>query len=290
MQRGPRNFCNLCDAFQHMAKSAWCLVHRNHTTPISIREDGITALNLQGLYLLQSQDFTVFDFSPHVESSTTGADWEWWFMQPGRNFGAAVQAKALSRNQEYDISYIPKKGYPQIKRLLDYSKTNALTPMYCFYNWWPTPPFQHWPCQSISEQNDLWGCALADGYVIWKLYRSGRYSLSDVHRLTMPWHCIVCCPGHNYGGAPTGPGTRAAGIARVLRTREIEEIPIEQSQEKEEYSEFPQPEIVTELPERISALRTLVGSREGISSDMVFELFGEYPPQRVILQGNLEES
>jgi len=134
-------FSGLCIAFQHMATRTWHRVRNNHTTGITLREDGITALNLQDLYKLQSQEFTVFDSTPHVESSTTGADWEWWFIQSGKHIGAAVQAKILTTTQDYDIAYVPKNGYPQIRRLLDYSKSNGLTPMYCFYNRWHVPPF-----------------------------------------------------------------------------------------------------------------------------------------------------
>ena len=284
MQKRDHEFNVLCRGFQHMATRTWHRIRNNHTKPISIREDGITALNLQDLYELQSHEFTVVDFSPHVESSTTGADWEWWFMQPGRNFGAAVQAKALSKALDYDIAYVPKKGYHQIARLLDYSRAKGLTPMYCFYNWWSVPPMEHWPCGSFREQDDLWGCALADGHTVWRLHRQDKHSLSDIHRHTMPWHCIVCCPGRCHGG-PMGPGTRAAGIARFLRSREAEKETPQHSQEPDQYAEFPEPEIVAELPERISVLRHVVQCGEEVGSKMIHKLFGETPPKQVILQG-----
>lgn len=284
MRKYPQNYNALCIAFQHMATRTWHRIRNNHTTPISIREDGITALNLQDLYHLQSQDFTVIDFSPHVESTPTGADWEWWFMQPGLHFGAAVQAKALSKAQEYDIAYIPNNGYPQIRRLLDYSKANGLTPMYCFYNWWQIQPIKHWPCGSFVEQEDLWGCALADGYNVWKLHQRNKHALSDLHKYTMPWHCIVCCPGYVHGG-PEGPSTRAFGIACVLRLQRPEEDRQEVPDKLDEYPEFSEPRIVEELPERISVLRQYAQSHEEIGPDMIFKLFGETPPKQVILQG-----
>lgn len=278
------NFSALCIAFQHIAVRTWHRIRRNHTTPISVREDGLTAINLQDLYHLRSQDFTVVDFSPHVESSTTGADWEWWFMQPGRHFGAAVQAKALTAAQDYDIPYVPKNGYPQIRRLLDYSKSKGLAPMYCFYNWWKEPPVRYWPCGSFVEQDDLWGCALADGLNVWRLHQHQQHSLADIHKYTMPWHCIVCCPGHVHG-RPEGPGTRATGIARVLRRQRPYDETFESPQSKDEYAEFPEPTIVEELPERISVLHRFAQANERIAGDLIHELFGKTPPKHVIMQG-----
>jgi hypothetical protein len=284
MRRHPHDFDALCIAFQHIAARTWHRICSNHTTSISLREDGITALNLQDLYHLQSQEFIVMDFSPHVESSTTGADWEWWFMQPGRHFGAAVQAKALTTDQDYDIPYVPRNGYPQIRRLLDYSKSRGLAPMYCFYNWWLMPPLRHWPCGSFVEQEDLWGCALADGLNVWRLHQHHKHSLADLHEYTMPWHCIVCCPGHVHGG-PEGPGTRAGGIARVLRRQRPHGQTSKPPQNQDEYAEFPEPKIVEELPERISVIRRLAQAHETIGADLIHKLFGETPPRQVILQG-----
>jgi hypothetical protein len=287
-QQYSRQASALCAAFQHMATRTWHRIYNNHNTPISIREDGITALNLQDLYNFQSQEFSVVDFSPHVESSTTGADWEWWFMQPGRYFGAAVQAKALTVSQSYDIAYVPTNGYPQIRRLLDYSINSGVAPMYCFYNWWQIPPTQHWPCGSFVEQEDLWGCALADGLQVWKLHRQNRHTLVDLHKYTMPWHCIVCCSGHVVGG-PEGPSTRAFGISRVLRSQQPLDEHTGQADEPDVYAQFPEPQIVQELPERIAVLRRYVHSHETIGRDMILKLFGKTPPAKVVLIGNPEK-
>ncbi len=288
MRQNTQKYSALCIAFQHIAARTWNRVRSNHTTPILVREDGLTALNLQDLYQLQLKEFTVIDFTPYLESNTTGADWEWWFMQPGRYFGAAVQAKTLTAAHNYDIGYLPRNGYPQIRRLLDYSNNNNLTPMYCFYNWWQVPPTIPWPCHSFVKQEDLWGCALADGINVWKLYLRNRYSLADLNRYTMPWHCIVCCPGHVDGG-PSGPSTRASGIARVLRHQSSIDELLEPENVQGDYMEFPEPRTVEKLPERITVLRKHAESHERIGRDLILDLFGETPPSRVIIQGTPEE-
>lgn len=278
----------LCIAFQNLATRTWYRMKNNHETPISIREDGITALNLQDLYHLQSQEFTVVDFSPHVESNITGADWEWWIMQPGNNFGMAVQAKSLSKKGTYDIPYVPQNGYPQIQRLLDYSLSNGLMPLYCFYNWWRFPPAHFWPCGSYVEKEDLWGCALADGLTIWKLHCQKKYTIQSIHTCTMPWHCIVCCSGH-VGQKPVGPGTKAEGIAQVLRGHSRKVSPDNMNIKEDEYTNFPEPTFHEEIPKRISVLRRLVKAGEEIDAGVIREYFGKYPPKKVVLQGSPDQ-
>ena len=112
--------------------------------------------------------------------------------------------------------------------------------------------------------------------------------LAELHKYTMPWHCIVCCTGHVCGG-PEGPGTRAFGISHVLRRKRSEEEPPEHSDKQDEYPQFSMPRIVEQLPERISILRQHALSHERIRPELIFKLFGETPPKQVILHGITEE-
>jgi len=130
------------------------------------------------------------------------------------------------------------------------------------------------------EREDLWGCSLADGYNVWRLHQQHKHSLADLLKYTMTWHCIVCCPRHIYE-KPECPGTRAAGIARVLRRQDISGSP----NKRDKYADFPEPKTVEKLPERISVLRQIALSSDTIRPDLIFKLFGESPPKHVILQG-----
>ncbi|MBN1761720.1 MAG: hypothetical protein JW878_01395 [Methanomicrobia archaeon] len=291
MRTHARDFGELCSSFQSIAIRTWHRMHNNLTTPISLREDGITAMNLQDLYNLHSSQVLIVDFSPYIESHRTSADWEWWFLQPHNYFGAAVQAKCLKSDNSYEIGYVPLNGYPQIRRLLDYSQKNALTPLYCFYNWWGTPPVMgYWPCGSFSYQDDLWGCSLSDGIVVYQLYRQGKNGIGDIYPLTMPWHCIACCPEYHAGSldrSGKGYATRGASVAEVMREM-IRSVPDSDDSAENYYPNFLWPRIVPELPERIQVVRRLALAREPISPDRVSEYFGKFPPRYVVLQGSDE--
>jgi len=208
----------VCSTFQLRATRTWHRMKKNRTTSIYLREDGITAINLQELYKFNSDEFLVFDFTPHKENRITGADWEWWWLQGGESFGAAVQAKSLKPNNTYDIGATDNDGYPQIQRLLNYSFHYQVTPLYCFYNYWNATPnsLLYWPCGSYPNRPELWGCALMDGWSAWNLHLLDRYALADILPLCMPWHCIACCPVINSTGQ-MGVASRACGIARSLR-------------------------------------------------------------------------
>jgi len=54
----------LCMVFHHLASRTWDRMRNNLNTPILMREDGITAANLQDLHYYQSHAFTFVDFTP----------------------------------------------------------------------------------------------------------------------------------------------------------------------------------------------------------------------------------
>lgn len=267
----------LCQAFMTISARTWNSMFKNFITPIQKREDAFTADNLQDLYLINSNNFTVFDFSPHVESNLTGADWEMWFIdENGNSFGFAVQAKKLSPNLTYDIGYIPANNYPQIDRLFDYCSQNKdLTPLYCFYNY-----FQNinstgvWPCHSFPENETLWGCSIAHGLNIKKLNLLNRNSINDILPLSFPWHCIVCCPGIGRQGRGT-LSDRAAGFADVLKDHNI-------GLDNPDLSNitFNNPEI-QKLPKRIAALREL--KEQSLTKELIDTYWKEYKPKKILI-------
>lgn len=266
-----------CSTFHALAIRTWHRMHTNLTTPIRLREDGITALNLQDIYLLLGGQIQVIDFSPYVESHITGADWEWWFLGKYSVFGAAVQAKCLSSQNNYDIGYIPKHGYPQIERLLDYSVANSIAPLYCFYNWWNTTSVPHkWPCHSYPQQDELLGCTLADGWTIYNYYLAKQYSASTLAAICEPWHCIVCCDP-----VSIDPSERAHGVISRLGSHRIS------SQEITTYKQrdIPQPQTRNELPQRITKAIQL--ARRGDIRDAALAM-GEYAPKQLLVMGDVQ--
>ena len=269
-----------CTTFQQLSVRTWGRMQNNLNTPILLREDGITSLNLQDIYNNLKKDILVIDFSPQVESSTTGADWEWWFLSKSGAFGAAVQAKCLSSKNTYDVGYTPKKsGYPQIERLLDYSVANDITPMYCFYNWFSSiPTGVSWPCGSFPQKDDLWGCALTDAWTIYSYHLKSQYSANVYLSFSEPWHCLTCCQ-------PSGAelGSRAFAVAKRLvnkgRTSSATDYPTIYKQ-----TDIRSPIIHKSLPDRVSKLIQM-GRNENI--DHAIGEMKENMPRRLVLMGDI---
>jgi predicted nucleic acid-binding Zn-ribbon protein len=258
---------------------------KNRTTSIYLREDGITAINLQELYQYNSDKFLVFDFTPHKENKVTGADWEWWWLQGGESFGAAVQAKSLKPDYTYDIGATDRSGHPQIERLLNYSLHYHVTPFYCLYNYWNATPSSllSWPCQSFLSRPELWGCALIDGFRAWNLHLLKRYALADILPLCMPWHCIACCPGI-FSSDQVGIATRACGIAKYLRLSRRDATDTDNAPVDDEYGDFFEPNTQDQPPQRIRQLIDAVENGDGISRELVNDLWDEQPPDYVLVQ------
>jgi len=193
------NNSKLCLAFQMISERTWHRMKNNKMSGIKIGEETITETNLQDLDLLKLPYFHVWDFSKYQESHETGADWEWWFVDNNFYYGMAVQAKKLNEDDHtYSIDYKPQKTqYFQIKRLLDYSKRMNLTPSYCFYSYWELLGSidSYWPCPSIGYKRELWGCSIAHGLTVYKLFKMGKKSITDIIPISQPLHCFTCCPG-----------------------------------------------------------------------------------------------
>lgn len=266
-----------CSTFHALAIRTWNRMHMNLTTRIRLREDGITALNLQDISLHLGGKVEVIDFSPCVESHVTGADWEWWFLGQHSVFGAAVQAKCLSSMNDYDIGYIPNHGYPQIERLLDYSIANSIAPLYCFYNWWSMTSVPHvWPCGSYPKQDDLWGCALADGWEVYNYHLAGNYSASTLAAICEPWHCIVCC-----SPVSADPSERAHGVIRRLSSDRMSGRTIKAYKGRD----IPGPQTHDRLPQRvITAIRL---ATEGNIREAALAM-GENAPRHLLIMGDLQ--
>lgn len=278
-------FSKLCFAFQTIAHRTWERMADGRRTQIYLREDGFTALNLQDLYHYRGIDFEFIDFSPIEETDLSGADWEWWFIQPGGCFGAAVQAKSL-KNSSYNIGYKPKKGLLQIERLFEYSRRNKIAPQYCFYNHWDLRSMAptSWPCGSFSDNPPLWGCAIADGRAIWELHRLKKYDLVDVLPVCLPWHCIVCCPGVSIPVVP-GPATRARGISELLRSKGRSVYEENRNLLRRASNRGGTLRMHKDLPERIKRARRM-GVEAQYQQNAVLELWNGKPPRFLMVIGN----
>lgn len=279
----------LCLSFQSLASRTWEYLKKSRHYKISLREDAITSLNLIELYVHRSPNFYVIDFSALEESFNTGADWEWWFLQKGNHFRAAVQAKKLTNSFRYDIGYTPEGSkYSQIRRLFDYCSMRDLSPMYCFYNYWEPSDnvVYNWPCRCIVQNLSLFGCALTDGYVVQKLYSCKHHHIHDILAFSYPWHCIVCCEHLKEGGGiPFGPAYRALSIMQHLTA--FNKLVNDKYPINPDYHKFKAPKLHKKLPGYMRELIDRHRKNVAIDKDFLVKNWGDVIPKRVVIQGNL---
>lgn len=247
----------------------------NQTTGILLNEEALTALNLQALYKAHSNEVTVLDFTRAEESSTSGADWEWWFLGK-KCFGCVVQAKRLEESR-YEIGYVPKNNYPQIDRLLDYAIDVGVEPLYCFYNWWhfsknPSP----WNCGSYAKKDSLQGCTVADGWGIYQQHLSGIYDANSISRIAEPWHCIVCCEVR--GKDPAERAKNIVGNLRLGSGRDLEKVTFKEKR-------VPEIKLHDTLPPHV--LRAYKFAIEGKSAEAA-EAMGK-GPKRLVFVGDINK-
>jgi len=257
---------------------------RSLDTGIWLREEGITALNLQDLSEFDPQFMVISPFSPREESRETGADWGWWFLEPGVVFGAAVQAKCL-REGRYDLAFKPRRARRlQIERLFAYCTSQGdVTPLYCLYNFWNfvETPVDVWPCGSFGPQAALWGCALLDGTAAWRLHAGGHYSPHRVLPFAEPWHCLTCC---DFGDGKTrGAATRALAVSERLRERGRA---LESSAGELFWTELPPPRVFETPPPRLRSLLQARATEERIMLSDIERLWAGNVPRHIVIHGD----
>jgi hypothetical protein len=269
---------DLCNIFQALATRVWYRMYRSEATRIWLREDGITALNLQDLSDAAPSELVVVDFSPYRESRVTGADWEWWFVDDAGAWGAAVQAKCV-KDGAYDFGYTPRGSKTrQVDRLIQYCASfGDLHPLYCLYNYWSAsiPATERWTCPTISPFDGLWGCAIADGFNIQAIASKTPSSLATVYTMLQPWHCLVCCPGASTAGIGHRArfvASRAASLVGRAATNRGEQI----------RGIVP---VLPSLPDRIIQLLEARVTDAEPQRGLVLDLWLDDPPAGVVVVG-----
>lgn len=260
----------LCQDFLDLAKRTWNDLGYAAQAGHSLAEESITDYLLLDLKRRAPTRVSVRKFSRREEGRTTGADWEWWFVQGSRGFGMRVQAKRLNTvSQRYDtLDHVVRRTRQRQVNLLIRDAQAAsppLYPLYFFYNHVPAmslgpPTFLtlHPACSLLPQ---AMGCSIADAYRIRSLLSSKikRTDFNTVAALSLPWSCLVCCLQSAAGTREFPDRVRrivsALSAARLKRAADrLAVIPQRRNTAV--------PEVVTSLPEYvISAIESQ--QREG---------------------------
>lgn len=130
-------------------------------------------------------------FTRNEESKITGADWEWWFILPNKEyFCARVQAKKISHYKSYNRKSIKYKD--QIKKLLEDSKKKGYASFYAFYS--SQDIGKDLLCKKgIRKFNE--GVFIADAEKIKSEFIDNNKNpdVKEILKCTNPLSCFFCC-------------------------------------------------------------------------------------------------
>ncbi len=197
---------SLLKKFNSLSTRIWNDMRDGYKHGISMGEESITDYLLLNASRFQNVNIEVYQFSK-MQESKNGADWQWWFLSPGKRnaFGIRIQAKKLnidSQSYKYlddhkiDKTNKAKKIY-QVDLLINDANRHPkfkLYPLYFFYNYWDDRTITKKLvdcCKDAPHGSNGWTFAKAPD--IRPLAISGKKSLDpDVVRVSHPIKCLFC--------------------------------------------------------------------------------------------------
>lgn len=142
-------------------------------------------------------------FTKHEEARSTGADWEWWFVDSGKALCLRIQAKKISHNRDnYDgLAHTNRYGL-QIEKLISDARVRNSLPFYAFYHApLGTPAIL---CQERDDVGQKHGVFIADAVSLYEEHISPGRRRVDADTLMArcnPLPCLVCCKTESDGAA-----------------------------------------------------------------------------------------
>lgn len=142
-------------------------------------------------------------FTRHEEARSSGADWDWWFVDSTQALGLRVQAKRLRPGQDAYKGLIHSNTHGlQIDLLRESARADRLVALDSFYQ---SELGVHAGVCPYSRMTAPHGVFLsAAGKVGEMLFAGGRPKVfaSDVKRIGNPLPCVACCPLAGRGESP----------------------------------------------------------------------------------------
>jgi hypothetical protein len=162
-----------------------------------------------------------------AREATTGADWQWWFMDDTGYAGMRVQAK----RRDPDTGSLglramapPQPDERQARRLVRAAAADGLTAFHCFYSYRPpqgADPASAGPCPHGPLDPDQWGASLLLANAALRHAedpaRLSRVRYEAIAASARPWWQAVCP-----GPAQDARGTVGAVRAFIVRAAAVE--------------------------------------------------------------------
>jgi hypothetical protein len=133
-------------------------------------------------------NITSLTFSHHEEARVTGADWEWWFIYPHRNYKFRVQAKRIIPTRSIYQALNYKKG-EQIELLIKDALKNNSIPLYALYT--NSVSKSRCPKDIKNEGVYLAGALELKENIIDT--EKKRVTFNELFERSIPLSCILCC-------------------------------------------------------------------------------------------------
>jgi hypothetical protein len=226
---------------ESLARTTWTDIAEGRKLGVPMGEVGITDHNMLALRR-EHPSILIHKYTIH-EEVRTGADWEWWLGTSDGWICLVFQAKLLAANGKYPgITKGQAKGKSQIDVLLRYCVRRSeqfngtVWPLYCFYNnWlgaWPedVPKYDGVdPRIMPASELQLYGCAAADAWSVWRVLRDPSYYMRRTLRdsylpVSRPWSTIFPDPAES---ATYSPRQTMINLSSWLRgrTRSLPPLP-----------------------------------------------------------------
>jgi hypothetical protein len=201
-----------CELMRRLAARTWTDIQDGERTGIRIGEESITDRLLLDIARSMPLPSVVTKWNRFEEARLTGADFDWWFLEPDSGIGVAlrIQAKRIDYfNQEFPGLKAGNRLGPQREMLKDSSLRAERHPLYLFYLASSSERTGATACGSHASNetpagwaggaNELYGCSLTGIGAVEEAVKRGDLSLDFFWPLLLPWSCLICCQ-HLPGG------------------------------------------------------------------------------------------
>jgi hypothetical protein len=203
--------------FQTARRSSTRFVNSARRKGFSPKEESLTDHFLSRL----PESVQVRTFTRAQESSTTGADWLWWWTDGSEWFGALVQAKRRQEGRTpYDFRYRPRPSVRnpdpdrQVDTLLRAAHSLSVPAVYVLYNHGQLSPSTTDLCGRVGGERPCTSLAVAVLPALVAQFRSvfGDDSIGDAK----PVECLAC-PTNSQRVTPWFTRMTTPAMMRFLR-------------------------------------------------------------------------
>lgn len=180
---------DLFKTFSQRADWTSDIIDQGFATRMGVAEETITDCNLLEIQGRHAKHISSYKFSRREEGATSGADWLWFFGEPGCWICLLVQAKIINPVTG-NCHYLDYKKGEQRRKLLAYARRHRFVPRYCIYSR-ISPTFQPLPrvvCPELySVPAKQWGCAIVTPSRVRRLVSKKEKKHFDVLAESIPW-------------------------------------------------------------------------------------------------------